>query len=202
MTHEVGARSQTESYLTAVELIELYRNRELAPSEYIDEVADWIDLVEPTVHAVATRLFETARVAAVRSDRAWRDGCARALEGVPFGVKSSIAIAGAPRTGGSVALGDALQVRDASVVRRLRSDGMIPVATLHSYELGLSQDLASLGVTRNPYDVMRHPGGSSSGPAAAVASGELPIAVGTDTAGSVRLPASWCNVTGFKPTNG
>ena len=202
MTDQVRASSRAESNLTAVELIKLYRDRELAPSEYIDQIVNWIDIVDPLVQAVETPLFEIARSAATQSDRAWRQGQARSLEGVPLGVKSVIAVAGAPRTGGSLAFAHSFQVRDSYIVRQLRSDGMIPVATLHSYELGLSNDHASFGVTRNPHDLTRHPGGSSSGPAVAVASGEVPVAIGTDTAGSVRLPAAWCNVTGFKPTNG
>lgn len=124
------------------------------------------------------------------------------LSGVPVGVKDLIDVAGLPTRCGSDVLGDAPPAAaDAPVVARLRAAGAIVVAKLHTHEFayGPTGDVAATGPARNPHDPARITGGSSSGSAAAVAAGYLPLALGTDTGASVRTPAALCGVVGLKP---
>lgn len=126
------------------------------------------------------------------------------LDGIPFGVKANIAVQGLPWHAGVAALRDRIADEDATCVRRLRSAGLIPVAVLNMHEaaLGETSDNPAFVTTRNPWALERIPGGSSGGSAAAVASGMLPLALGTDSLGSVRLPSALCGVVGFKPAHG
>jgi Asp-tRNA(Asn)/Glu-tRNA(Gln) amidotransferase A subunit family amidase len=128
-----------------------------------------------------------------------------ALSGVPVAVKDLIDVAGVPTRCGSRVLADAPPAReDAAVVARLRAAGAVVVAKTHTHEFayGPTGDVAAEGPCRNPHDPQRITGGSSSGSAAAVAVGLVPLAVGTDTACSVRTPAALCGVVGLKPTLG
>ena len=127
------------------------------------------------------------------------------LHGVAVGVKDLIDVAGLPTRAGSNVLADAPPATvDAPVVARLREAGAVVVAKLHTHEFayGPTGDVAATGPARNPHDPSRITGGSSSGPAAAVAAGHLPLALGTDTGASVRTPAALCGVVGLKPTTG
>lgn len=124
-------------------------------------------------------------------------------EGIPFAVKDVIHVKGALTTAGS----RVLQVKaseDATVVERLRRASFVPVAkaNTHEFAIGATNTSSRFGPTRNPRDPTRITGGSSGGSAAAVASGDVPLALGTDTGGSVRIPAALCGVYGFKPTFG
>jgi Asp-tRNA(Asn)/Glu-tRNA(Gln) amidotransferase A subunit family amidase len=121
-----------------------------------------------------------------------------ALDGLPLGVKDVIDTADLPTAYGSPALADRRPAQDAEVVRRLRAAGAVVLGKTTSTEFALYHPAA----TRNPHDLKRTPGGSSSGSAAAVADGMVPVALGTQTAGSVIRPASFCGVFGFKPTFG
>ncbi|MGB6165931.1 MAG: amidase [Pseudonocardiaceae bacterium] len=130
---------------------------------------------------------------------------AGALSGVVVGVKDLIDVAGVPTRAGSAVLADAAPARaDAAVVARLRAAGAVVVAKTHTHEFGYGPtgDVAVQGPCRNPRDPQRITGGSSSGSAAAVAAGLVPLAVGTDTGGSVRIPAALCGVVGLKPAFG
>ncbi|CEF57137.1 aspartyl-tRNA(Asn)/glutamyl-tRNA (Gln) amidotransferase subunit A [Acetobacter ghanensis] len=127
------------------------------------------------------------------------------LAGVPFGVKDLFDIKGHVTTAGSIVLRNTPPAaQDAAIVGRLRAAGAIPVATLNMDEFayGFATDNAHYGITRNPHDTSRMAGGSSGGSAAAVAAGFLPLTLGTDTNGSIRVPASLCGVWGLKPTLG
>ncbi|MFT9067108.1 MAG: AtzE family amidohydrolase [Acetobacter syzygii] len=127
------------------------------------------------------------------------------LAGVPFGVKDLFDIQGHVTTAGSIVLRNVPPAaQDAAIVARLRAAGAIPVATLNMDEFayGFATDNAHYGITRNPHDPSRMAGGSSGGSAAAVAAGLLPLTLGTDTNGSIRVPASLCGVWGLKPTMG
>ena len=135
----------------------------------------------------------------------WRKGVPRsALDGVPFGVKANIAVRGMAWHGGVGALRTRVAVRDAVCVARLRAAGLIPLAicNMHEAALGVTSDNPAFRATRNPHAPAHIPGGSSGGSAAAVAAGFLPIALGTDNLGSVRLPSALCGVVGFKPAYG
>jgi aspartyl-tRNA(Asn)/glutamyl-tRNA(Gln) amidotransferase subunit A len=127
------------------------------------------------------------------------------LGGVPIVVKDLIDVAGLPTRCGSAVLADAPPARDdAAVVDRLRAAGAVVVAKTHTHEFGYGPtgDVAATGPCRNPHDPQRITGGSSSGSAAAVAAGMVPLAVGSDTGGSGRIPAALCGVVGLKPARG
>ncbi len=151
--------------------------------------------------ATTPALSAAADAAAAR----WRAGTPRSsLDGIPFGVKANIAVAGLPWHAGIAALRDRVARADAICVGRLRAAGLIPVAVLNMHEaaLGVTSDNPAFRTTCNPWASDRIPGGSSGGSAAAVASGMLPLALGTDDLGSVRLPSALCGVVGFKPGYG
>ena len=127
------------------------------------------------------------------------------LAGVPYGVKDLFDVAGLPTTAGAARLKDAPPATaDAEAIARLRAAGAVLVATLNMDEFayGFVTDNAHWGITRNPHDPARFAGGSSGGSAAAVAAGMLPFALGSDTNGSIRIPASLCGIYGTKPTHG
>jgi aspartyl-tRNA(Asn)/glutamyl-tRNA(Gln) amidotransferase subunit A len=132
-----------------------------------------------------------------------RAGTARALEGIPFGVKDIIDVAGAPVTCGSKLTGERIAAADATVVARLRAHGAIPVAMLATTEYACgSAHNPRYGAVRNPWDRSRWTGGSSTGSGATLAARLLPLALGSDTGGSIRVPSAWCGITGLKPTRG
>jgi aspartyl-tRNA(Asn)/glutamyl-tRNA(Gln) amidotransferase subunit A len=183
--------------LSARELLRAYAERTLSPAEVLRECLDRPD----DFGAFAVRLRPDARAA----ERAWRDGSAGALCGVPVAVKALFDVARVETACGSPLLAGRVPARDAAAVARLREAGALIVGTTrtHQFAWGLSM-VGPDGepVTRNPHDPERMPGGSSGGSAVAVATGLAAIALGTDTGGSIRLPAAWCRVSGHKPTHG
>lgn len=173
--------------------------------EVVTDSLTRIAVMEPQVHA----LLHVDSTAAVRTAR-YRDRTRLSgrppgpLAGVPVVVKDNIAVRGMPMTCGSRALDGHHPARDAVLVRRLRSAGAIVLgkSNLDEFAMGASTQTSAFGPTRNPRDLTRTPGGSSGGSTAAVAAGEVPLAVGTDTGGSVREPAAQCGVVGVKPSWG
>jgi Asp-tRNA(Asn)/Glu-tRNA(Gln) amidotransferase A subunit family amidase len=141
---------------------------------------------------------------AVLAEAAERRGSSGPLAGVPVAVKDLFDVAGQRTGGGSRVPPDALAAADAVAVARLRAAGAVVVGRTRTHELawGLTTWHAELGGTRNPHDPSRTAGGSSGGSAAAVAAGVVPLALGTDTGCSVRLPAAWCGLVGHRPTSG
>jgi len=185
--------------LDAVAMAELVRRREVTPRELVDEAIARIERVNPQLNAVVERLFEQARTAAGAS---LPDG---PLRGVPFVTKNLLArIAGVPIDGGSRFFHGHVAAHDSTLVSRYRRAGLVFVATSNAPELGLLPftEPELHGPTRNPYDPSRTPGGSSGGSAALVASEALPMAHGNDGGGSIRIPASCCNLFGLKPSRG
>jgi aspartyl-tRNA(Asn)/glutamyl-tRNA(Gln) amidotransferase subunit A len=133
-----------------------------------------------------------------------RPGGPGALSGVRVGVKDNVDVVGGPTTCGSAFFADRVPARDAEVVRRLEAAGGQLVATLNlsEFAVGVTNQNSAAGPCRNPWDLDRIPGGSSGGSGAAVAAGIVDLALGTDTGGSIRLPASACEVVGLRPTHG
>jgi aspartyl-tRNA(Asn)/glutamyl-tRNA(Gln) amidotransferase subunit A len=145
-----------------------------------------------------TLLSDRAMAAAQESTRRWQDGTPRPLEGVPYGLKDIIATAGTRTTGGSPLYESWIPDANATIVDRLEAAGAVLVAKLRTFELAGGAD----AITCNPWDLARQAGGSSSGSGAAVGARELPLAIGTDTGGSIAIPAAFVGITGLKPTYG
>jgi aspartyl-tRNA(Asn)/glutamyl-tRNA(Gln) amidotransferase subunit A len=147
---------------------------------------------------VQTLLQTEAKTAADVSTQRWMNGTQRSLEGVPFGVKDIIATREIRTTGGSPLYADWVPTVNATVVERLQAAGAVLVGKLRTFELAGGAD----AITCNPWDLSRQAGGSSSGSAAAVGARELPLAIGTDSGGSIGIPAAFVGVSGLKPTYG
>lgn len=186
---------------TAGDLLRLFRARKASPLEALDACVERISKLEPHINSVLTLCVDHARKAATEADRRWARGNSRPLEGIPYGLKDLIASAGIRTTGGSLLYADHVPAEDAEVTRRIDAAGGVLTAKLQTYEFALGRR-GPYGITRNPWNLDASPGGSSSGPAAAIAARELPVAVGTDTGGSIRVPAMFCGITGLKPTFG
>jgi aspartyl-tRNA(Asn)/glutamyl-tRNA(Gln) amidotransferase subunit A len=178
----------------------------LSARAVVDAALDRIAARNPLLNAFTAVAAERARGRANALDDARDRGeTLGRLAGVPFGVKAMIDFAGIGTTAGSAIHRYAPPAqRDAAVVRRLEAEGAICVGTLNMDEFGMggTTENACFGTTRNPHDPARTPGGSSGGCAAAVAAGLVPLAIGSDALGSIRLPASLCGVYGLRPTRG
>jgi aspartyl-tRNA(Asn)/glutamyl-tRNA(Gln) amidotransferase subunit A len=191
--------------LGAVELLEAFRARRLSPAEALDAFASRIERVDGDLGAFAALCLERARTEAAVAERAYApDGSARPLEGVPFAAKDIFDTAEVPTGYGSSMFADHLPDADAEAVHRMRMAGAILVGKTRTHEFawGITSVNAQTGTPRNPRDPARVAGGSSGGSAVALASRQVPIALGTDTGGSIRIPSSFCGTTGIKPTFG
>ena len=176
--------------------------------------ADAIAVTESCLDRIARRDGQLHAFTLVDADQARADaalsaaliarGEARPLEGVPIGIKANIDVAGWPTTAGVAARRDAIATSDAAVVTALRDAGAIIIGQLNMHEaaLGATTDNPAYGRTENPHAIGRTPGGSSGGSGAAVAAGLCVAALGTDTLGSIRIPAAYTGVYGLKPTHG
>lgn len=173
--------------------------RELTQA-YLDRQARF----DPRLRTSVTLRAEQALLAADASDRRLAAGRAALLEGLPLGVKDCIAVAGTRLTAGSRVFGERTSVRHAACVQALHDAGASVLATQSMHEFGAGPALADgqRATGRNPWQLELIPGGSSSGSAAAVSSGLCAAALGTDSAGSVRIPAAFCGLVGVKPTRG
>lgn len=143
-----------------------------------------------------------ALAAAERSQARWKAGCARPLEGVPIVVKDLLDTAGLTTTGGSQWLRGRTPTVDAAVVQAVRHAGAVVIAKTATFEFGCGDEAIPFGVVRNPWNPERTTGGSSAGSAAALAARCAPLALGTDTGGSIRIPSAYCATVGLKPTLG
>ena len=179
----------------------LIRDGQISSAELIQAHLDHIARVNPAINAVVEVLDkETARP----GGRA-RTGASAPLLGVPFSIKDSIEVAGTVCTAGTLGRrGAAPSTEDATLVARLRGAGAIPIARTNLPDLlfAFESDNLLYGATNNPYDLTRTSGGSSGGEAALIASCGSPLGLGSDCAGSVRLPAAFCGIAGIKPTSG
>ena len=192
--------------LTVAPLVEIarsFRQRKVSPLELVDAYSRRIERASG-LRAFITLPGERARQEARRAGRRLIQGESGALLGVPIAIKDMFATRGIRTTAGSRILKDWVPSRDAAAVARLRAAGAIILGktNLHEFAYGVSTANPWWGVARNPHDPTRSPGGSSGGSAIAVAAGLCGGALGSDTGGSIRIPASLCGCVGLKPTFG
>jgi aspartyl-tRNA(Asn)/glutamyl-tRNA(Gln) amidotransferase subunit A len=198
MKHSDGS---TLTGLSAAELLARFRAGDATPSAAVDAVLDRIERRDPEYHAFRTVVADAARAGAASADARWRRGEPRPLEGIPFAVKDNVDTDGVLTTAGTARFCDRVPTRNATVVQRLLDAGAILIGKTVTPELAFGDEIEDHRAV-NPWDPARWTGGSSSGSAVALAAGEVPLAVGTDTGGSIRVPASYCGVCGLKPTLG
>ena len=179
-------------------------SRALSAVEVTDALLAHVDAVEPEVGSYLTVLHERARAVAAEVDARVKRGEKLPLAGVPLAVKDNMCLTGTRTTAGSKILENWIAPYTATAVDRLLAAGAVPIgkSNMDEFAMGSSCENSALGVTRNPYDLGRVPGGSSGGSASAVAAYEAAIGMGSDTGGSIREPAAFCNLVGFKPTYG
>jgi Asp-tRNA(Asn)/Glu-tRNA(Gln) amidotransferase A subunit family amidase len=192
--------------LSAAEALTRFRARELSPVELMEAVIARRDAVEPTVNALCFRHDEDALAQAREAEAryAGRGGEPRPLEGIPVAIKDEEPVAGRPLTSGSLVYAEQVSDHDSPVSRRIGEAGGILHARTTTPEFCCAGFTHSRlwGVTRNPWSPEYAVGGSSGGSAAALASGTALLATGSDIGGSIRIPASFCGVVGFKPPYG
>jgi mandelamide amidase len=203
-TSRIGIRPSPSSELAALGLCRAAEAIARGETSCVDYALALLAAIERTrstnawLHVDAGRLLE----AAAHADDL-RDGCGP-LHGVPLALKDNIDVAGVPTTAGSPALRAHVPRRDSVVAQRLLEAGALVLGktNLHEFALGVTSDNAAFGAVRNPHAPDRIAGGSSGGAAAAVAAFAAPAAIGTDTGGSIRIPAALCGVVGFRPSTG
>ncbi|HEV8680943.1 MAG TPA: amidase [Stellaceae bacterium] len=195
------------SYLPAHRLAEEIAARRLSPVTVVEALLARIAAHDEKLHAFIAVYADDARLAAEAADKAIRSGHAVGpLHGVPIALKDLIDLDGRVTTGGSMVWRERRSPATATLARRLIAQGMIVLGKTHTVEFAMGGwgTNQHMGTPWNPWDLAtpRTPGGSSSGSGVSVASGMAPWAIGTDTGGSVRLPASWCGLAGLKTTIG
>jgi aspartyl-tRNA(Asn)/glutamyl-tRNA(Gln) amidotransferase subunit A len=189
------------------ELSQAFGARTLSPVDVVDALLARIRRHDPALHAFIAVYADEARLAAEGADRAIRAGQrVGPLHGVPIALKDLVDLDGRVTTGGSKVWARRVSTVTATLAERAIAAGMIVIGKTHTVEFAMGSwgTNTHMGTPRNPWDptVHRTPGGSSSGSAVAVSAGLAPIAIGTDTGGSVRLPAGWCGIVGLKVTAG
>jgi aspartyl-tRNA(Asn)/glutamyl-tRNA(Gln) amidotransferase subunit A len=195
------------AFATVSELSAAFAKRTWSPVDAVDELLGRIERMNPGLHAFIDVYGRDARLAAEGADRSIRAGHAVGpLHGVPVALKDLVDLEGRVTTGGSKVWDKRVSTVTATLARKFIAAGMIVLGKTHTVEFAMGGwgTNTHMGTPRNPWDpnVHRTPGGSSSGSGVAVSAGLVPAAIGTDTGGSVRLPASWCGIVGLKVTTG
>jgi aspartyl-tRNA(Asn)/glutamyl-tRNA(Gln) amidotransferase subunit A len=194
------------AFLSATELLARYRAKSLSPVEVIEETLRRLETYEGALNAFVLYDPESARAAARASEARWRKGEPLGLlDGIPVAIKDTQLTRGWPRLVGSRTIDpDQAWSEDAPAAARLRAENAVFFGKTTTSEFGWkpTTDSPLSGVTRNPWNLERTPGGSSGGSAAALAAGICPLAIGTDAGGSIRVPAAFSGVFGLKPTFG
>ena len=193
--------------LTISELTARLARREVSSREVVQACLDQIKRVDKQIHAFLSHDDTDALAQADAADKLLADSAKAAgkpLLGVPIAVKDVLAVKGQPLNCGSKILGNFVSPYDATAIEKLKAAGAIIFGRLNmdEFAMGSSTENSAFGVTRNPWDTARIPGGSSGGSAAAVAADECIASLGTDTGGSIRQPAALCGVVGMKPSYG
>lgn len=192
-------------YRSARSIAKAIRDKEVSSAEVVEAFLKRIEEVNPKLNAVVQLAADRARAEAREADEALSRGESKGpLHGVPITLKDSLDTEGVISTGGTKGRASFVPEQDATVTARLRGAGAILLGKTNTPELTLAGETANLiyGRTNNPYDLSRMPGGSSGGAGAIIASGGSPLDMGSDTGGSVRLPAHFCGIAGIKPTSG
>ncbi len=203
-SEQQAAASKPLTALTIHETHDLLQRRAISSVELTEAYLQRIEQLEPQIKAYLHVAPELALAQARRADARRAAGEDHPLLGVPLAIKDMLAVDGMPTTAASRILEGFMPPYEATVISRLRQAGAVFLgkANTDEFAMGWSTENSGFFTTHNPWDVQRVPGGSSGGPAAAVAAGEALAALGTDTGGSVRQPASWTNLVGMRPSYG
>ena len=190
--------------LTIHQAHQLLKNREVSSLELTRAVLEQIEKTEEKVHAFVSVTADQALIQAAQADERIKSDDSTPLTGVPVTIKDNMCTRGIKTTCSSKMLENFIPPYDATVVERLNHEGMVMVGkgNMDEFAMGSSNEHSAFYPTNNPWDTACVPGGSSGGPAVSVATGESIYALGSDTGGSIRQPAGFCNVVGLKPTYG